>query len=160
MGEDFITVMIKGGRFTGDMLSAFIKHAEEAGKKPCWIVHHPDDGPLFEFGATSEVVAFLASGDGSCCRRDFARGSSGDGVIIGGVMPRPKPKQGRRGGDRNLRDDAFAPEAVIRHWNRCDTNGGRRKTRGDWQSPEYFARTPVDRRNYRVDHTHANRRLA
>jgi len=94
MGEDFITVMIKGGRFTGDMLSAFIKHAEEAGKKPCWIVHHPDDGPLFEFGATSEVVAFLASGDGSCCRRDFARGSSGDGVIIGGVMPRPrKPKQ-------------------------------------------------------------------
>jgi len=126
-GEDFIVAIIDG--FMDPY--AFIKHAEEDGKKPCWLVHHTDDGPLFEFGATSEVVAFLASGDGSCCRRDFARGSSGDGVIIGGVMPRPKPKQGRRGGDRNLRDDAFAPEAVIRHWNRCDTNGGRRKTRGD-----------------------------
>jgi len=29
------------------------------------------------------------------------------------------------------RDGSLAPEAVIRHWNRCDTNGGRRETRGD-----------------------------
>jgi hypothetical protein len=71
---------------------ATIRHAEEAGK-PCWLVHHPYDGPLFEFGAISEVTAFLAYGDGSCCRREFAQVSSGDGVIIGGGMPRPRRTQ-------------------------------------------------------------------
>jgi hypothetical protein len=87
--EDFIQVIIKG--FMDPY--AFIRHAEEAGKKPCWLVHHPDDGPLFEFGATSEVVAFLASRDGSCCRREFAQGSDGAGVIIGGGKPRSRRKR-------------------------------------------------------------------
>ena len=38
-----------------------------------WLVHHPEDGPLYEFRAIPEVANFLAFGDAKCCRRSWMR---------------------------------------------------------------------------------------
>jgi hypothetical protein len=38
-----------------------------------WLVHQPEDGPLYEFRAIPEVANFLAFGDAKCCRGSWMR---------------------------------------------------------------------------------------
>ena len=64
IGEAYISVMIKG---VPDAFATIIRG--ENG----WLVHHPEDGPLYEFGAIPEVANFLAFGDTKCCRRSWTR---------------------------------------------------------------------------------------
>jgi hypothetical protein len=69
--EDYIAVMIKG--VEDDIFH--IRHAVETeAAMPCWLVHHPSDGPMYEFRATSEIAAFLASGDARLCKRSWTTG--------------------------------------------------------------------------------------
>src|SRR5947209_4781832 len=100
VGEDYIEVMIKGAAapfYT-------VRRAETETGKPCWLMHH-DDGPMHEFQATSEVAAFLASGDARLCKRSWMTRHSEPGRIVGGGRPALKRKDtpgieampGRRG---------------------------------------------------------------
>jgi hypothetical protein len=43
-GEDYITVMAARGKSDEDPLWT-IRRAETETGTPCWIVHHPEDGP-------------------------------------------------------------------------------------------------------------------
>jgi hypothetical protein len=99
-GDEYISATIKGSRseplFT-------VRHAEAETGKPCWLVHHPSDGPMYEFAAPSEVAAFLASGDARLCKRSWLTARSAPGLIVAGELPAETPKwaseaaPGRRG---------------------------------------------------------------
>jgi hypothetical protein len=64
-----------------------IHHAEEAETgKPCWLVHHPEGGPMHEFPAVVDVANFVALGDGRLCKRSYGTGWSEPGRIVGGAL--------------------------------------------------------------------------
>jgi hypothetical protein len=88
VGEAHIAVMIKGVKEPFWTL----RHAQAETEKQCWLVHRPAGGDMYEFAATSEVAAFLASGWAASCRRSFATGWSEPGLIVAGKMPAVKRK--------------------------------------------------------------------
>jgi hypothetical protein len=103
VGEDFISVAVKFSHAPNPILLYTVCHAEAETGKRCWLVHHPESGPLYEFAATSEVAAFLGSGATASCRRSYGTGWSEPGRIVGGGRPQVKRKLapevalGRRG---------------------------------------------------------------
>jgi hypothetical protein len=82
VGEDHIAVMLK------DVKEPFytVRHAETETGKPCWLVHHPSDGAMFEFPAVVDVANFVALGDGRLCKRSYGMGWSEPGRIVGGAL--------------------------------------------------------------------------
>jgi hypothetical protein len=80
--EAHIAVMTKGVEeplFT-------VCHAKTETAKPCWLVHHPNAGPMFEFPAVVDVANFVALGDGRLCKRSYGTGWSEPGRIVGGAL--------------------------------------------------------------------------
>jgi hypothetical protein len=86
-GEDYISAETKGG-----VLLFHIRRAEAETGKPCWLVHHPEGGPMHEFPAVVDVANFLAFGDARLCARSWMTGRSEPGRIVGGELPEMKRK--------------------------------------------------------------------
>jgi hypothetical protein len=82
VGEMHIAVMTKG---VEEPLYT-VRHAEAETGKPCWLVHHPSDGPMYEFVAVIDVANFVALGDGRLCKRSYGTGWSEPGRIVGGAL--------------------------------------------------------------------------
>jgi hypothetical protein len=87
-GEEHVAAMIKG---VEDALFT-VRHAETETGKPCWLVHHPEGGPMHEFPAVVDVANFLAFGDARLCKRSWMTGRSEPGLIVGGELPEVKRK--------------------------------------------------------------------
>jgi hypothetical protein len=71
-GEDYISVTTKGLVYGPTKLEPMLVATIIRGEN-CWLVHHPKDGPLFEFkeGDVGAVATFLAFGKADCCRREW-----------------------------------------------------------------------------------------
>jgi hypothetical protein len=101
VGETLISVMTKGS--TEPLFH--VRHAKAETGKPCWLVHHPKDGPGYEFAAIVEVANFLAFGEARLCKRSWATGWSEPGRIVGGGRPPTTTTTTRSAGREEIATD-------------------------------------------------------
>jgi hypothetical protein len=81
VGEAYIAAEIKG---VGARLH--IRHAKAETGMPCWLVHYPSDGAMYECPAVIDVANFVALGDGRLCKRSYGTSWSEPGRIVGGAL--------------------------------------------------------------------------